>query len=113
MIEDVCESHGATFEGKKAGTFGLMSNFSFYYAHHMSTIEGGIMSVLPDRLRIDPALVRDWQERWQAKVFRHQGESRMVFACKTCDFEFTYVAEAPVGEVELPFEELTCPFCDG
>ncbi len=78
-----------------------------------ATVEGGIMSELPDRLRIDPALERDWQERWQAKVYRHQGESRMVFACKTCDFEFTYVAEAPVGEVELPFEELTCPFCDG
>ena len=44
LIEDVCESHGATFKGKKLGTFGLMSNFSFYYAHHMSTIEGGIVS---------------------------------------------------------------------
>lgn len=44
LIEDVCESHGATFNGKKLGTFGLMSNFSFYYAHHMSTIEGGIVS---------------------------------------------------------------------
>jgi len=43
LIEDVCESHGATFNGKKLGTFGLMSNFSFYYAHHMSTIEGGVI----------------------------------------------------------------------
>ena len=44
LIEDVCESHGATFKNKKLGTFGLMSNFSFYYAHHMSTIEGGMIS---------------------------------------------------------------------
>ena len=44
LIEDVCESYGATFKGKKLGTFGLMSNFSFYYAHHMSTIEGGMIS---------------------------------------------------------------------
>jgi CDP-6-deoxy-D-xylo-4-hexulose-3-dehydrase len=43
LIEDVCESHGATFKGRKLGTFGLMSNFSFYYAHHMSTIEGGMI----------------------------------------------------------------------
>ena len=43
LIEDVCESHGATHEGKKLGTFGLISNFSFYYAHHMSTIEGGMV----------------------------------------------------------------------
>jgi CDP-4-dehydro-6-deoxyglucose reductase, E1 len=44
LIEDVCESHGATFQGRKLGTFGLASNFSFYYAHHMSTIEGGMVS---------------------------------------------------------------------
>jgi CDP-6-deoxy-D-xylo-4-hexulose-3-dehydrase len=43
LIEDVCESHGATFEGCKLGSFGLMSNFSFYFAHHKSTIEGGMI----------------------------------------------------------------------
>lgn len=43
LIEDVCESHGAKFKKKKLGTFGLISNFSFYYAHHMSTIEGGMI----------------------------------------------------------------------
>ena len=44
LVEDVCESHGATFAGRKLGSFGLASNFSFYYAHHMSTIEGGMVS---------------------------------------------------------------------
>ena len=43
LIEDVCESHGATHSGKKLGNFGWISNFSFYYAHHMSTIEGGMV----------------------------------------------------------------------
>jgi len=43
LLEDVCESHGATFNGRKLGSFGLMSNFSFYFAHHMSTIEGGMV----------------------------------------------------------------------
>ena len=43
LIEDVCESHGATHSGKKLGSFGWISNFSFYYAHHMSTIEGGMV----------------------------------------------------------------------
>ena len=43
LIEDVCESHGATFKEKKLGSFGLISNFSFYYAHHLSTIEGGMV----------------------------------------------------------------------
>lgn len=44
LIEDVCESYGATFKDKKLGTFGLISNFSFYFAHHMSTVEGGMVS---------------------------------------------------------------------
>ncbi|WP_038178803.1 DegT/DnrJ/EryC1/StrS family aminotransferase [Vibrio rhizosphaerae] len=43
LIEDVCESHGATHNGQRVGSFGDMSNFSFYYAHHMSTIEGGMI----------------------------------------------------------------------
>ena len=43
LIEDCCESHGAKFNKKKVGNFGLMSNFSFYYAHHMTTIEGGMV----------------------------------------------------------------------
>lgn len=44
LIEDCCASHGATHRGQKVGTFGAMSSFSFYYGHHMSTIEGGIVS---------------------------------------------------------------------
>ncbi len=43
LIEDVCESHGAEFKGRKLGSFGLVSNFSYYFAHHMSTIEGGMV----------------------------------------------------------------------
>lgn len=43
LIEDVCESHGATHNNIKVGSIGWISNFSFYYAHHMSTIEGGMV----------------------------------------------------------------------
>lgn len=43
LIEDVCESHGAKHNNDKAGSIGWISNFSFYYAHHMSTIEGGMI----------------------------------------------------------------------
>jgi len=50
LIEDVCESHGATFNKKKLGSYGLVSNFSFYYAHHMSTIEGGMVCTNDDTL---------------------------------------------------------------
>tara|TARA_Y100001937_G_scaffold29497_1_gene42496 strand:- start:1031 stop:2200 length:1170 start_codon:yes stop_codon:yes gene_type:complete len=43
LIEDVCESHGATHNRQPIGSFGWISNFSFYYAHHMTTIEGGMI----------------------------------------------------------------------
>jgi len=50
LIEDVCESHGASFKGKKLGSFGLVSNFSFYFAHHISTIEGGMVCTNNDTI---------------------------------------------------------------
>jgi len=43
LIEDCCESHGATYNGEKIGAFGDMSNFSFYFGHHITTIEGGVV----------------------------------------------------------------------
>lgn len=50
LIEDVCESHGATFKGQRVGSFGLMSNFSYYFAHHMSTIEGGMICTNDEKI---------------------------------------------------------------
>ena len=50
LIEDVCESHGATFRGARLGSIGLISNFSFYFAHHMSTVEGGMVCTNDDNL---------------------------------------------------------------
>ena len=43
LIEDCCESHGATYKGQKIGSYGDMSCFSFYFGHHMTTIEGGML----------------------------------------------------------------------
>jgi len=64
LIEDVCESHGATFRGKKLGTFGLISDFSFYFAHHLSTIEGGMVCTN------DPDIYE------MARIFRSHGMVR-------------------------------------
>lgn len=64
LIEDVCESHGATHNGKKLGSFGWISNFSYYYAHHMSTIEGGMICTN------DPELYQ------QARMLRSHGMVR-------------------------------------
>ena len=43
LIEDTCESVGSLYNNKKLGSFGLASSFSFYYGHHLSTIEGGMI----------------------------------------------------------------------
>lgn len=66
LIEDVCESHGATHNGRKLGSFGWISNFSFYYAHHMSTIEGGMICT------DDPLIYQ------QARMLRSHGMVREV-----------------------------------
>ena len=43
LLEDNCESLGAIFDGKQAGTFGLMGTFSSFFSHHISTMEGGFV----------------------------------------------------------------------
>lgn len=44
LLEDTCESMGSEYRGEKLGTFGKMSSFSTFFGHHISTIEGGIIS---------------------------------------------------------------------
>ncbi len=41
LMEDACEAHGASVNGRRVGTFGDLSAFSFFYSHHMTSIEGG------------------------------------------------------------------------
>lgn len=41
ILEDNCESMGATLNGKQAGTFGLMGTYSSFFSHHIATMEGG------------------------------------------------------------------------
>jgi len=43
MVEDNCESMGATFGGKETGTFGIAGSYSGFFSHHISTMEGGIV----------------------------------------------------------------------
>lgn len=43
LLEDNCESMGATFQGKQAGTFGVMGGYSSFFSHHISTMEGGLI----------------------------------------------------------------------
>ena len=50
LLEDTCESMGSKYKNQKLGTFGLMSSFSTYFGHHISTIEGGFVSTNDEEL---------------------------------------------------------------
>lgn len=50
LIEDNCESMGATFNNKPAGTFGIMGTFSCFFSHHISTMEGGFITTDDEEL---------------------------------------------------------------
>jgi dTDP-4-amino-4,6-dideoxygalactose transaminase len=69
MIEDACEAHGARFEGRTVGTFGAMGTFSFYFSHHISTIEGGMVVTDDDRAADLARMLRahGWTRDVQAK----------------------------------------------
>lgn len=43
VAEDCCQAYGATVDGQKVGTFGIASTASFYFGHHMTTVEGGML----------------------------------------------------------------------
>ncbi len=50
VIEDTCESLGSEIAGRKVGSFGDFGTFSFYFSHHITTIEGGMVVTNDDRL---------------------------------------------------------------
>ena len=64
LIEDCCEAHGAKFGDKRVGSIGDISLFSFYFGHHITTIEGGTVCVNDDKLYD------------LAKLFRSHGMTR-------------------------------------
>jgi CDP-6-deoxy-D-xylo-4-hexulose-3-dehydrase len=50
ILEDCCESHGAQFNNDKVGNYGIASSFSFYWGHHLTTIEGGMICTKNEEL---------------------------------------------------------------
>jgi len=95
LLEDNCESLGSVHKGVKAGNFGVASTFSFFVAHHMSTIEGGMVctddAVLAEMLRIvrangwDRNLPADRQHNWRK---RHEIDSEFMAKYSFYDLGF-------------------------
>ncbi len=60
LIEDSCDALGATFQGKKVGTFGDLATVSFYPAHHITMGEGGAVLTNSPLLKTIVESFRDW-----------------------------------------------------
>jgi CDP-6-deoxy-D-xylo-4-hexulose-3-dehydrase len=69
LIEDNCESLGTVLPSGKAGNFSICSSFSFFVAHHMSTIEGGMVCTDNEELAVMLRIVRanGWDRNLNAK----------------------------------------------
>lgn len=60
VMEDCCEAHGASIGGRKVGTFGLISTYSFFVAHNMTTGEGGMILTDDDELNKIVVSIREF-----------------------------------------------------
>ncbi len=79
LIEDNCESLGAEFEGKQAGTFGLMGTYSSFFSHHISTMEGGM--IVTDDEEVYHILLSTRSHGWT----RHLPKENLVCGTKSDD----------------------------
>ena len=60
VLEDCCEAHGSFYKGKMVGSFGLISTWSFFVAHNMTTGEGGMITTSNDELKDALESVREF-----------------------------------------------------
>ena len=115
LIEDSCEAHGAEYMGQKVGTFGDVSTFSFFFSHHISTIEGGMivtdnkeMSELIRSLRVF-GWVRELENRDELAKKYEEIDHRFLFVNNGYNFRPTEIQGA-FGMHQMPRLE---PFIDG
>lgn len=89
VLEDACAATGSRYDGRMVGTFGALSTFSFFYGHHLSTIEGGMVCTS------DPALHRlllQLRSHGWAKDLPKEEEESLARACGALEFNrpFTF-----------------------
>jgi CDP-6-deoxy-D-xylo-4-hexulose-3-dehydrase len=87
LIEDCCEAHGATFKGKKVGSFGDISIFSFYFGHHITTIEGGMVCVNDDKFN---DMVRLFRSHGMTREASQELQDRFIHAWPELNPLFTF-----------------------
>ena len=90
LIEDCCESHGTTHKGDKIGIYGDVSNFSFYFGHHITTIEGGVVCT------------NDQELYDYAKLFRSHGMTREASPILQSEYHENYPDLNPLFTFAVP-----------
>ncbi len=90
ILEDCCESYGATIGGKKVGNFGAGSSFSFYWGHHMTTVEGGMVCTDdPEFYR----LLRIKRSHGLARELPPEDHPRLKKLHPDIDFDFLFLTD--------------------
>jgi CDP-6-deoxy-D-xylo-4-hexulose-3-dehydrase len=109
LLEDTCETQGGTIDGVKVGNFGLGSSFSFYWGHHMTTVEGGMICTNDEEffklniLKRSHGLARELPERYQESVRKAHPDIDFQFLFLTDGFNFRNTEfNAVFGLSQLP-----------
>lgn len=109
LLEDTCETQGGIVDGARVGTFGLASSFSFYWGHHMTTVEGGMACTDDEELfkllvlKRSHGLARELPERYHANLRSQHPDIDFAFLFLTDGFNFRNTEFAAVlGLSQLP-----------
>lgn len=106
LIEDTCESMGASFRGKPLGSFGDLGTFSFYYSHHITTFEGGITITnnfeMAETLRMLRAhgWSREADEKEKYATLHQEIDPRFIFVNLGYNLRPTEI-QAVMGKIQL------------
>tara|TARA_R110000824_G_scaffold389160_1_gene585109 strand:+ start:2112 stop:3296 length:1185 start_codon:yes stop_codon:yes gene_type:complete len=89
LLEDCCESLGSEYKGQKLGTFGVMSTFSTFFGHHISTIEGGMICTNDSKYNKILRSIRahGWGRDWSEE---QQEEAQLEWGVSEFDSAFTF-----------------------
>ena len=91
VIEDACQAHGATYKGKKVGTFGDASGFSLNYFKNLTGIEGGFFVTDDDEYRAKARMVREFGETVHRGKKRAYNSYTMGWMYRSTEFNAAFV----------------------